>query len=86
METETKNKYRPGWYSTKLHLALITMALITSVYGFMGFPVAAFGEYCFSVTTAAGIYSGTRVAETFAQRNRSGRSQPVSGGEPPRGE
>jgi len=64
-------KPRSGWRSTKLHLALITMTLLTVVYGLAGFPLMAFGEYALGVISAAGIYSGSRVAESFALRPKS---------------
>lgn len=59
---------RSGWYSTKLHVALIMMALVTLVFWRMGFPAERFETYCIAMNLAAGIYSGTRVGETFAQR------------------
>ncbi len=58
-----------GWKSTKLHLALITMATVTVVYGFTGFNQAAFGEYAMALIGAAGIYSTTAAAEKFATRS-----------------
>jgi uncharacterized transporter YbjL len=64
-------KPRSGWHSTKLHLALITMALITLVFLFVVArtgTATGWGEYCLAVISAAGIYSGSRVAESFAQR------------------
>lgn len=57
-----------GWRSTKLHLALVTMALVTTVYGLAGFPPAAFGEFCMTIIAAAGIYSGAATAEKFVPR------------------
>ena len=56
-----------GWRSTKMHLALLTMALITGVYAFVGFPEAQFGEYCLGLLGAAGIYSGASTAEKFVR-------------------
>lgn len=56
-----------GWKSTKLHLALITAALMTLVYGLVGFPATSFGEYCMALIAAAGIYSGAAAAEKFAK-------------------
>jgi hypothetical protein len=56
-----------GWKSTKLHLALITMGIITGVYALAGFPVAAFGEFTMAITAAAGIYSSTAAAEKFVR-------------------
>jgi ABC-type transporter Mla subunit MlaD len=50
-----------GWKSTKLHLALIAMGLVTGVYAFAGFPGDQFPTYCMTLTAAAGIYSGASV-------------------------
>lgn len=61
-----ERKQRSGWHSTKLHLAL--MATLTAVFVGRRISDQYFGEYCFALITAAGIYSGARVAETFAQR------------------
>ncbi len=52
-----------GWHSTKLHLALITMGLISIGYGLTGFSPTLFGEYCMALIAAAGVYSGSSVAE-----------------------
>ncbi len=62
--------HRSGWYSTKLHLALIMMALVTLVFWRMGFPPEQFANYCVAMNVSAGIYSGSRVGESFAQRGR----------------
>ena len=67
----TALKTRSGWHSTKLHLALITMAVLTVVFVFVVASTgsaAGWGEYCLAMISAAGIYSGSRVAESFAQR------------------
>lgn len=56
-----------GWRSTKLYMALLTMALMTGVYAFTGFPEAQFGEYCLGLLGAAGIYSGASTAEKFVR-------------------
>jgi hypothetical protein len=56
-----------GWRSTKLHLSLITMGLITFVYGMAGFPPAAFGEYTLALISAAGIYSAAATTEKFVR-------------------
>lgn len=61
-----RHAYR-GWKSTKLHLALIVMGLMTAVYALAGFPPAAFGEFCFGLVSAAGVYSGAHAAEKFAK-------------------
>lgn len=61
-----------GWKSTKLQLALITMSIITVVYGLTGFSEAAFGEYTMALLGAAGIYSTTNAAEKFATRGKAG--------------
>lgn len=65
--------HRSGWFSTKLHLALIAIALLTAVYVFVvartGEPVG-FGELCVAVVSITAGYSGSRVAESFALRPR----------------
>ena len=61
-----------GWKSTKLQLALITMSIVTVVYGLTGFSKAAFGEYTMALLGAAGIYSTTNAAEKFAARGKAG--------------
>jgi hypothetical protein len=71
MTTENaKQKMKFGWTSTKLHLALITMALVTCIYGFMKFPVDKFDVYCFTLISAAGIYAGSNVAATLTQKSK----------------
>ncbi len=55
-----------GWKSTKLHLALLTMAVITAVYARAGFPDLQFENFCLALLGAAGIYSGTSTADKFA--------------------
>lgn len=57
-----------GWKSTKLHLALITMATITGVYALVGFPESAFGEFCMALIGATGIYSAANAAQKFSPR------------------
>ncbi len=52
-----------GWHSTKLHLALITMSLMSIGYALTGFSPALYGEFCMGLTAAAGVYSGSSVAE-----------------------
>jgi len=73
MDVNVKLKSRSGWYSTKLHLALIAIALLTAVYVFVvartGEPVG-FGELCVAVVSITAGYSGSRVAESFALRPR----------------
>lgn len=56
-----------GWRSTKLHMALLVMALMTGVYIHAGTPDAQFGEYCLGLLGAAGIYSGASTAEKFVR-------------------
>lgn len=56
-----------GWHSTKLHLALITMALMSAAYALAGFPVALFGEYCMGLIAAAGVHAGSATVEKFAK-------------------
>jgi hypothetical protein len=62
---------RSGWHSTKLHLALIGMAMLTVVFVFVVLitgGAAGFGEYTIGMVTLAAGYSGSRVAESFAAR------------------
>ncbi len=56
-----------GWRSTKLHLALITMGLVSAAYGAAGFDHALFGEYCMALIAAAGIFSGSATVEKFVK-------------------
>ena len=42
------------------------MALVTLVYSLAGFPPHEFGVYCTTLIAAAGIFSGSAVAERFA--------------------
>lgn len=64
-----------GWRSTRLHLALITMAAVTAVYWRVGFKPEQFDGYCMALIAAAGIFSGTSTADRFAAR--SGKTDPV---------
>ena len=63
----TIKKRSAGWRSTKLHLALITMALVTLVYGLAGFHESSFDAYVLGVLGAAGIYSTSNVAQKFSK-------------------
>lgn len=72
MDVNVKLKSRSGWYSTKLHLALIGIAVVTAVFLFVvekTGSAAGFGEFCITVVSIAASYSGSRVAESFAQRS-----------------
>lgn len=79
-------KYKSGWQSTKLHLALITSAVLTAVFIFVVWKTgsaAGFGEYCISLVTLVATYSGSRVSETYVQMKHGGGvipppSQPAS--------
>lgn len=71
MTTEKKSSYRSGWHSTKLHLALIAMTVLTVVFVFVVARTAngaGFGEYCIALCTLVASTQGSRVAESFAQR------------------
>lgn len=63
-------RHRSGWKSTKLHLALIMMALV--MFGWASLTedrrAMTFDAMVFGLATAAGIFSTTRVAESFAAR------------------
>lgn len=58
---------RHNWRSTKLHLALIAMGLMTLAYWRAGFPADQFSNYCMWITSAAGIYSTAAAAEKFSK-------------------
>lgn len=63
---------RSGWHSSKLHLALIAIAVVTVVFLFVvekTGSAAGFGEYCITVVSLAATFSGSRVAESFALRS-----------------
>jgi hypothetical protein len=67
----TMIKIRSGWFSSKLHLALIGMAMVTAVFLFVVLvthTAAGFGEYAITMVSLVGTYSGARVAESFAAR------------------
>lgn len=64
---------RSGWHSSKLHLSLITMAVLTVGWLVMGATEGTYGEWAMGVIAAAGIYSSSRVAESFASRAPGGR-------------
>ncbi len=55
-----------GWKSTKLHLSLITMGLMTLAYYFAA--TASFDAYCNSLLFAAGIYTSAAAAEKFSSK------------------
>jgi hypothetical protein len=56
-----------GWRSTKLHLALLTMALLTGVYVAAGLPAEQFGNYCTAIVGCLGFYAGSAAAEKFSE-------------------
>jgi hypothetical protein len=58
-----------GWRSTKLHLALITMGLISIAYIAAGCPESAFDGFCVGLLGAAGIYSAASTTEKFAKQD-----------------
>ena len=60
---------RSGWASTKLHLSLIVMVLVTGVYAMLGFPESQFALYCGTLLSAATIFAGTRTVESVMHRN-----------------
>lgn len=63
------HRYR-GWRCPKLHLALITMAVICVAYFAIGAPQGAFGEFTMALLGAAGIYSTSAVVDRFASRDQ----------------
>lgn len=52
-----------GWRSTKLHLALITMALICGGYVLAGHRAEEFTSLCTFLLAAAAIYTSAAVLE-----------------------
>lgn len=72
-------EYR-GWRSTKLHLALITEALITAAYAAMGFPQMLFDAYCMALLTAASIFTAPALYENI---KRLGQPKPTDPPPPP---
>lgn len=58
---------RQTWRSTKLHLALIAMGLMTVAYWRSGCSADQFSNYCMWITSAAGIYSTAAAAEKFSK-------------------
>ncbi len=52
-----------GWRSTKFHLSLISMAVVTYGYVGAGSPESLYGSFVMAVLGAAGIYAGARVTE-----------------------
>lgn len=71
MSEERRRQSRSGWFSSKLHLALIAMFMVTAVFIFVVWKTnsaAGFGEYAITMVSLVATYSGARVGETFAQR------------------
>lgn len=52
-----------GWRSTKLHLALITMAFICGGYVLTGHRPDEFATFCTFLLAATAIYTGAAVIE-----------------------
>lgn len=80
---EPKIKTKSGWQSTKLHLSLITLGLLTAGFLLLIFRLPAgssvdslFGTYVMGVLGAAGIYSTTNVAATLSQRASAPQKEP----------
>lgn len=72
---DKKRAARGGWRSTKLHLALITMGVLTGGFLLLVSQLtegasgdALFGTYVMGMLGAAGIYSGSNVAATLSAR------------------
>lgn len=66
---------RSGWRSSKFHLALISMAILTLVFLFVVTvtkSAAGWGEYCIALVSIAATFSGSRVAESFAAMRNGG--------------
>lgn len=52
-----------GWRSTKLHLALIAMALISGGYAIAGHRPDEFGSFCTFLLAASAIFTTAAVVE-----------------------
>lgn len=66
---ERATAQRSGWRSSKFHIALISIAVVTGVFVFVVArtgSAAGFGEYCIAIVSIAATFSGSRVAESFA--------------------
>lgn len=68
---KTSRMFKHGWESTKLHLALITMGLMTAAFLLVVFRLqpggavdGLFSTYVMGVLAGAGIYSASNVAST----------------------
>ncbi len=80
-EDRQRSKAKSGWHSSKLHLALIAIALVTGVFSFIVATTgstAGFGEYCITVVSLVATYSGARVSESFALRGQRPSEPPAS--------
>jgi hypothetical protein len=60
----TGQPYR-GWKSTKLHLSLITMGVLTLAYAMTGWNAHYFDAFAMGLLGASMIYTGGNVAEKF---------------------
>lgn len=56
-----------AWKSTKLHLTLIAMALVTGIYGVVGFTPGEFSQYCIAIVSLTAAYAGANAAQKFAK-------------------
>lgn len=68
---------RSGWRSSKMHLALIGVVVLTAMFTFVVWrtnSAAGWGEYCLAIVSLAGVYSTSRVGETFANRKPGGEN------------
>lgn len=75
---KTKSVQRSGWHSTKLHLSLIGMALLTVVFittVSVTKTATGWAEYVLGEVSMAGIYAGSRVGESFALRKKKDEEQ-----------
>lgn len=61
-----------GWRSTKLHVSLLAMLVVTVVYWRMGLPAAQFGEFCNALIMGAGFYAGASAVEKFTKPDAAG--------------
>lgn len=70
-KTPHAHPYR-GWQSTKLHLSLVTMGILSIAFACVIWidranAAAAFGQFTMGLLGAAGIYSAASSAEKFTR-------------------
>jgi hypothetical protein len=82
---DVKHKLKIGWTSTKLHLALITMALMTAGYllAVLRLPTTSsvdglYTTFVMGLLAGAAIYSGSNVASSVVTAKTPPAAPPAS--------